>query len=598
MASVTHSDGSKKNTNGGGTTSYDDFIELRKRILLKEKELLEKKKWSEKASVKNGGEEIAAKEQLEAQKGGKLMYRSFDEFYKYKKYFEEHEVKVERDAMKLLRKCGGSYLSGGNKVSGGNDVHTPNDVHAANDVHTPNEEGDRGDHRYSYIKLKTERQGTVKQLKEYFQKMQQEQMQKRNNEMLPKRDKKGTINVVDKGKERGLNSGNTVLEKVENEKRCYPPEDDLPTTLHSSAGGVSIPQGDTKGNNQVEKQPDGCANGANAQSDHIDMKELELLYNLISEMKKSRNKGEDYIANLVQDLHNSNKRHLVRKILQILKTVDSKITSEQGKKPLESGVSQVGAGDLGKQHTKVSTSLNMQCNKAFPEKEKTNGGHTKVLTKGTFNWSSVQKNEEKKTAPVRSGSPIHVKIKKYNDAVEAGYSQIGRPLCGKVEVRKVDGSVSRTVERKKGPTKGGKATDNENSGAKGALQGGKNNQKGVTPNDRMSKQTSIAPPDGANNQSKQPNENVTSLRPNGSTVKGEANHAGKFEWFYSTMKDLYSEGDGEAGGEPNGGPRGESNDYSSEDGENDDLFLWLENRDVENVLSGKKQSDEGNTSEE
>lgn len=67
----------------------------------------------------------------------------------------------------------------------------------------------------------------------------------------------------------------------------------------------------------------------------------------------------------------------------------------------------------------------------------------------------------------------------------------------------------------------------------------------------------------------------------------------KFEWFYSTMKDLYSED-----GEPSGGPTGESNDYSSEGGENDDLFLWLENRDVENVLSGTKRSDEGEISED
>ncbi|KJP86309.1 hypothetical protein AK88_04028 [Plasmodium fragile] len=584
MASATHADGGKKNTNQGGTTSYDDFIELRKRIILKEKELLEKKKKkrAEEASVKNGGEEIAVKEEVEGQKGKVVMYRSFDEFYKYKKNFEDHEVKVKRDAMKSLSKCsasGASYVGGSSDATGGNDASGPNDVHAANNVHAANERGergDRGDHRYSYIKLKTERQGTVKQLKEYFQKMQEDQIQKRNNEMLQKRDKKGATSASDKGNERGLNSGNTVLGRMENEKRCYSPEDDLPTTLHPCAGAV-----DTRDNR------------ANSQSDHMDTKELELLCNLISEMKKSCDNGEDYIAHLVQDLHKSNKRHLVQKILQILKTVDNKITSEQGKKPLEPGESKVGEGDTRKKNPNVNTSINMvsdkrvgNADKALPDKQNTNGGHPKVLPKNTLNSSSLHKNEkEKKNAPVRSGSPIHVKIKKYNDAVQAGYSQMGRPPYAKGEVGKADGSLTRTTDPTKDPTKGEKGMDKEKSGKKGALQDGKSNQTSTTSSDET------------NSQSKRPHDNASSLPPNGNTAKSETNEAGKFEWFYATMKDLYSEDDEEVG-EPNDGPSGKPNYYSSEGSENDDLFTWLQNRDVEKVLSGKKRSDEGETSEE
>ncbi|EUD67627.1 hypothetical protein C922_01812 [Plasmodium inui San Antonio 1] len=648
MASATHSDGGRKNTSGGETTSYDDLIELRKRIILKEKELLQKKKWPEKASAENGGEEITAKEQKKPhhQEGnkGKVTYRSFDEFYRYKKHFEEHEVKVRRDAMKSLRKCGGggnevsgcnerrppNDVSGGNErrppndVSGGNERRPPNDVSGGNercppnDVHAANQQGDRGDHRYSYIKLKMERQGTVKQLKEYFQKIQQDQVQKRKNEMLLRRDKKGATVVAERGKERGANGDGTLLERMENEKRCYPSEPDLGTTLHPYADGVSSLEGEAKREDQMEKEVEKqmekqVEKQLDSQMDRHDSKELELLHTLISEMKKSSDKGEDYIANLVQDLRKSNKRHLVLKILQMLQSVDSRITSEQGKKALERDVSQVGEGDTDKQDGKVTTWVTMESNKhtgkaekrASPEREKTDGGNPKVLPKGSFTWSRDQKNDkEKKTPPIRSGSPIHVKIKKYNDAVEAGYSQMSRALDGKVEDRRGDGNLPRTVERRKGPTKGGETMNKENSAAEGVVQHGKGNQLCVTSSNGRSDQTGVTS-GGANSQSEHPNDNVGSLRPNGSTEKSEANHAGKFEWFYSTMKDLYSE-DGEVGGEPDGGlsaePDGgisvDPNDYSSEGSENNDLFLWLENRDVENVLSAKKRSDEGETSEE
>ncbi|GAW82251.1 hypothetical protein PGO_122480 [Plasmodium gonderi] len=641
----------REDSNRESKTSYGDFIELRNKIIQKEKEILEKKKKKKKSYSENGQEagkvEKDGQDEEELEEKGKVMYRTFDEFYKYKKDFEEHEVKAKNDAIKSLSKC-----------------NKERNVACDPDTSGYNNE------KYSYIKFKTERQGTVKQLKEYFQKIQDCNTQKRNNDMFLKKDKRGTVSVTDKSNKSNKSNKsddhekknfNTTLERAENEKKCYSTEDDINTTLHLcvhnkgmqnktlleplhslNSSSILIKQKNVTEDTEIIQETvnkiDNHKNKSSDEFEQMDIEEIELLYNLISEMKKSHDNGEDYISNLIEELHNSNKSYMIQKIHNMLKFFDNKMTSEQGKKPFDghsSVLPQVGrsktegkrnpSDELINRNININTNMNAEpvdktnevdaveikknkhiqlgnkiylanTNSESLDKNKMNESYRTIPTKDTKIIETINKEQErKKNQLINTSSPVYMKIKKYNSVFQDAQSKRDFPRTLKTGVDTGAEYVDPTTEQNKGTL-----DDNLSDEAKREV---KNEEKNETSNEESNEtinetsyetinETSYETINEVNKEKNNSDNNVTTESPNDSAIKNEGNHASKFEWFYSTMNEMYKSdiAIGEEKDERNGDEKDDQNEYSFEDSENNDLFLWLENRDVEHVLNGEKKN--------
>ncbi|SBS86041.1 conserved Plasmodium protein, unknown function [Plasmodium ovale] len=509
--------------NGVVPTTYVDFAELRKRIILKEKEIMERRKRNNK---QNG----------HVLENRKVVYRTFDEFYKYKKNCEEHDSKAKNEALQRLNRC----INGtnGGKLA---------------------QECERGNEKYSYIKFKKERQGTVKQLKEYFQKIEDEKLQKRNNDLFLRSSLRcGSVASKEKLNEDDIGYKKEIsVEKIKYENKKNISQDGV--NIHQSGGEtyyvsnriddannvigadddienavISGNEGEDEiGVENLEKEPmligehnnlEGTTsigypnnlevttsmgdlnnlelatsigewNQINAKIENMDTKEIELLYSLINEMKKSYGNDEDYILNLIEELHNSNKSYMIEKILDILKVFDQKVTSEKLQKRLEDP--------------------------------------SHVL--------SSHKNEN-------SSHDIDTEIQDSNDLPKEGISETVLSTSDPADAR------SGTNEH----------DDGENCGEK------RGNPQNVLVEDEA--------------------ENLISKTISTEyKTKREVNDAGNFDWFYATMGDIYRR-EMNVKGEDHDDLKDDMKDYSSEGSEKGDLFLWLQNRDVENVLNEEKKN--------
>ncbi|SBT40988.1 conserved Plasmodium protein, unknown function [Plasmodium ovale wallikeri] len=557
--------------NGVVPTTYVDFAELRKRIILKEKEIMERRKRN---NAQNG----------HVLENSKVVYRTFDEFYKYKKNCEEHDSKAKNEALQRLNRC----INGtnGGKLA---------------------QECERGNEKYSYIKFKKERQGTVKQLKEYFQKIEDEKLQKRNNDLFLRSSLRcGSVASKEKLNEDDIDYKKEIsVEKIKHENKKYisqdgvniyqsgaetyyvsnrsddannviGADDDIENAVISGNEGedeigaenleqepmligdpnnlevttsmgdpnnlevttsmgdpnnleVTTSMGDPNNLEVTTSMEDpnnlegttsmgdpnnlelttsigdlnnlelatsiGEWNQINAKIENMDTKEIELLYSLINEMKKNYGSDEDYISNLIEELHNSNKSYMIEKILDILKVFDQKVTSEKLQKRLED-----------------------PSHVLFPHKNE------------------------------NSSHDIDIEIRDSNDFPKEGISETALSSSDHADVR------SGTNEH----------GDGENCGEK------RGNTQNVLVEDEKEKQIS----------------NTISME---YKTKREVNDTGNFDWFYATMGDIYKR-EMNVKGEDHDNLKDDMKDYSSDGSEKGDLFLWLQNRDVENVLNEEKKN--------
>ncbi|SCM08896.1 conserved Plasmodium protein, unknown function [Plasmodium chabaudi chabaudi] len=306
--------------------SYSYFSELRNKIILKEKEIAERRNKELKRGHKN--------------ETNKVTYRTFDEFYKYKKNYEDYESKIKNETWKCLNK----------------NRYKERDNLNHNDIKLVSTE--KSDDKYSYTKFKMERAGTVKQLKEYFQQIQNEKLQKKN-QSLPRKSSNKNYSTP-------INDNNIVIEKNEidikqdesnqvdshNEQENIKTDNIKMTTKNIDFSGNSIAlikKNNNEFNNDMKREisieredtnEGGSTLGRGStferedteemtedeifdeQIENMDKTEINLLYNLINEMKKGSENDEDYISNLIEELHNSNKGYVVDKILHILKNFD------------------------------------------------------------------------------------------------------------------------------------------------------------------------------------------------------------------------------------------------------------------------------------
>ncbi|ETB62786.1 hypothetical protein YYC_00470 [Plasmodium yoelii 17X] len=450
--------------------SYSYFSELRKKIILKEQEIAEKRNKELKRGHKN--------------ENNKVTYRSFDEFYKYKKKYEDYESKIKNETWKHLNK---SQFKERDKLNNINFISI-----------------EQNDEKYSYTKFKMERAGTVKQLKDYFQKIQNEKLQKKNQSLIRKSNSKNwstPLNGGNIGKEKG--EANEKSEKNEANEANEPISEQNQTTesnvktdcnnkistknIDFSGNSIALIKknnnefiDDTKRNISIEREDTtegGSTFGRGStferdendeiiedeilddEIENMDKREINLLYNLINEMKKGNENDEDYISNLIEELHNSDKGYLIEKILNILKKFD------KNEKPYQ-----------------ISN-----------------------LSSGEFNENIISK--------------------------ELEYSQITKNQI--IEKREeFDSTLSEQDDK------------NEI----------KNNKK-------------------LNN-----------------NIKKEDKNDSQFEWFYSNMDDIYKK-------EINSNIdkniiNDEIKEYSSDSSEKQDLFLWLDNKHVQNVITKESQIEE------
>ncbi|CXJ00533.1 conserved Plasmodium protein, unknown function [Plasmodium berghei] len=452
--------------------SYSYFSELRKKIILKEQEIAEKRNKELKQGHKN--------------KNNKVTYRSFDEFYKYKKKCEDYESKIKNETWRHLNK---------NRSKERNNLN--------NNINLISIE--KNDEKYSYTKFKMERAGTVKQLKDYFQQIQNEKLQKKNKSLIRKNNSKNYSTP--------LNDNNIIIEKNETNIKqnefnqiYYITEHDhtndlniktdynnkiITKNIDFSGNSIALIKknnneltDDTKRNISIERE-DTTEGGStfgrgstferdeaeeiiddeilDEEIENMDKTEINLLYNLINEMKKGNENDENYISNLIEELHNSNKGYMIEKILNILKKFDKNV------KPY-------------------------QISKLSGEFEES------IISKELDDYPQITKNQ------------IMEKREEW------------------------DGNLSEQINR-----------DEINNSRKQSL----NNE---TQNDE---------------------------------IKKEDKDDSQFEWFYSTMDDICKR-------EINSSMdqnivNNEIKEYSSDDSEKQNLFLWLNNKHVENVIIEESQ---------
>ncbi|SBS96535.1 conserved Plasmodium protein, unknown function [Plasmodium malariae] len=681
---------SREKATESGITTFSNFAELRKSITLKEQEINDRRSSlkihrdsdndlthnhykksehnRENTSVHNrengsvhNRENGSVHNSENTNEHNKFVYRSFDKFYKCKNYCEEYKTKVKNETLQSMSECtsknesdpGGKYkdISISNKATISTIVSNENTISSSKSSTIPTAENEKSSDKYCYIKFKKERQGTVKQLKEYFQKIQDEKLQKRNNNLFYKNNQKFNNTIREKNCANFFKSKDTTLEKIDNYKKEFiceyiKYENELMInngynncecelgvqTTHDKyvedGALITTDEGKEKqkGISSISRVSDmrevsrhneltgtGQINQLSAKIENMKTEEKELLHSLISEMKKSLCNDEDegHISNSVEQLEDSERRrYMITRILDILKIYDGKMPSEEGMPKCSHAcahffqLEQNKMGKKGKEGEMVEMVEKDQMNEKDAKNESCiipkdfeslQQGHIIEQMKEEKNEidkviSTQNKEVSACNAPLnklKESSAYHAKIKttsEHCDTISSNErdSEIAMNNCSYINtnIKNYENVVEKHSE-------------------------GKNTCKGnAETNISIKNHTETANCHNINNTYQNKKRFSKKIAKDNRIKKDSVNNASKFEWFYSTLDDIHK-GKIRVNGVKddlmeylkddltdniNGGGK----EYSSEDSENNDLFLWLENRDVQNVLKGEKKIvDEG-----
>ncbi|ETW59729.1 hypothetical protein PFMC_04538 [Plasmodium falciparum CAMP/Malaysia] len=599
----------KNKSNGVGKSIcfYEDFIKLREKILLKEKEILEKRN---KCLSKNDDNCYVGNK-------NKVIYRTFDEFYKYKKSCEENEHKRQKEALHLL-----------NKRNKNNNKQIIESI--------------RNNEKYSYIKFKKERQGTVKYLKEYFQKMQEDNLKKKKkNDVLNKLERKPYMIKKDvtkgmvyrkKEKDDDIINGDIINDDIINDDIINDDiingdiingdiingditnddiingdiingdiingdiindditNDDITNDniinddiTNDDITNDNITNGDiingdiindditndditndniTNDNITNDNTPNdyitndntpndyitnylSIDNSENLQFDNMNEKEIKLLQELINDMKKNCKNDEDYISNVIEDLYNNNQIYIIDKIYNILKNVDKEILQESKLNAINYDASHLFLnnkemlmnGDILQKNKKVPSMENIDIN---------NMDNCKNQNESIQKINDYKRTKKNQAQEILDNMNEYMYYNKCNNYVN----------CNKdVNINNENNSKLFVEDDNLENNKNGDYGDKDINITK------KKNSKLI----KKFKQKS--------------NKNIK-----------DANYTNKFDWFYNTMNDIYKEQIVNNQQEDiNSNLYEESKDiFSDEDSEKNDMFLWLKNKDIENVLCEKR----------
>ncbi|ETW54540.1 hypothetical protein PFUGPA_03148 [Plasmodium falciparum Palo Alto/Uganda] len=542
----------KNKSNGVGKSIcfYEDFIKLREKILLKEKEILEKRN---KCLSKNDDNCYVGNK-------NKVIYRTFDEFYKYKKSCEENEHKRQKEALHLL-----------NKRNKNNNKQIIESI--------------RNNEKYSYIKFKKERQGTVKYLKEYFQKMQEDNLKKKKkNDVLNKLERKPYM--IKKDVTKGM-----VYRKKEKDDDIINGDIINDDIINDDIINDDIINGDIINDNSE-----------NLQFDNMNEKEIKLLQELINDMKKNCKNDEDYISNVIEDLYNNNQIYIIDKIYNILKNVDKEILQESKLNAINYDASHLFLnnkemlmnGDILQKNKKVPSMENIDINNMDNCKNQN---------------ESIQKINDYKRTKKNQAQEILDNMNEY-----MYYNKCNNYVNCNSDFHEVLWEKQNDDNNKKNDDDNNKKNDNDNNKKNDDDNNKKNddnyneyiltlnNKEDVNINNENNSKLFVEDDNLENNKNGDYGDkdiNITKKK-NSKLIKKfkqksnknikDANYTNKFDWFYNTMNDIYKEQIVNNQQEDiNSNLYEESKDiFSDEDSEKNDMFLWLKNKDIENVLCEKR----------
>ncbi|ETW27732.1 hypothetical protein PFFCH_04857 [Plasmodium falciparum FCH/4] len=516
----------KNKSNGVGKSIcfYEDFIKLREKILLKEKEILEKRN---KCLSKNDDNCYVGNK-------NKVIYRTFDEFYKYKKSCEENEHKRQKEALHLL-----------NKRNKNNNKQIIESI--------------RNNEKYSYIKFKKERQGTVKYLKEYFQKMQEDNLKKKKkNDVLNKLERKPYM--IKKDVTKGM-----VYRKKEK-------DDDI---INGDIINDDIINDDIINDDIIND------NSENLQFDNMNEKEIKLLQELINDMKKNCKNDEDYISNVIEDLYNNNQIYIIDKIYNILKNVDKEILQESKLNAINYDASHLFLnnkemlmnGDILQKNKKVPSMENIDINNMDNCKNQ-NESIQKIN-----DYKRTKKNQAQEILDNMNEYMYYNKCNNYVNCNSDFHENTSWDIQNQNDNTKIINVYLKIyIVRHRIRIKDVNINNENNSKLFVEDDNLENNKNG----DYGDKDINIT--------KKKNSKLIKKFKQKSNKNIKDANYTNKFDWFYNTMNDIYKEQIVNNQQEDiNSNLYEESKDiFSDEDSEKNDMFLWLKNKDIENVLCEKR----------
>ncbi|SOV17900.1 conserved Plasmodium protein, unknown function [Plasmodium sp. gorilla clade G2] len=594
---------------------YEDFIKLKEKILLKEKEIVEKRN---KCLNKN-------EDNCSLVNKNKVIYRTFDEFYKYKKSYEEYENKRQKEALQLLNK---RNINNNKQII----------------------ESISNNEKYSYIKFKKERQGTVKYLKEYFQKIQEDNLKKKKkNYLLNKLERKAymTKELVDRKKEKDKNviDENITNDDITNDDITNDDitnddvtndditndditNDDITndniTSDNITSDNITSDNitSDNITNDNITSDTITCDNSKNIHFDNMNEQDIKLIQELIDAMKKDYKNDEDYISNLFEDLYNNNQTYMIDKIFHILKNVDKKVL-------LESTINTFTSDDS---HLHLNNN-DMLINEDFLQtnKEKNSMEIIDIINNldnckdQNYNIQKINDNNKKEKnqeQEILDNMHEHMHDNKCNNGLE--YNNNVNCNSDLHEVLWVKQNDNNNNNKKDDDNNNDKDDDdnnnNNNNNDKDDDDDDNNNyyynecihtstqKKHIHINNQINNKLYIEDDNSENNKNEdyedkdiniikeKNNKLIKKIKQKSKKNIKDTNYTNKFDWFYNTINDIYEEEIvNNHQDDINYSLYDENKDtFSDEDSEKNDMFLWLKNKDIENVLSEKRTSMDDN----
>lgn len=217
-------------------------------------------------------------------------FESFEELRAYTKSSKEKDQNTRNETSQMLTRLKES------------------DVENRNEIPKENE-------KYSYLKVKLETKGKVKQLKEYFQRLEEEKKERRKNVYIKKNEpaaravKKWLHDRImkshSKGNQPGIEYGPYVYMENGND-----------TTSNKDGWKEEM----LYEHLQMNKEE-----FVNSKT-----KEIDLLFKIMTDLKQNYERDGTYLSKLKHEMKDSNKMHMIDKILDLLKWIKQKKDEESG----------------------------------------------------------------------------------------------------------------------------------------------------------------------------------------------------------------------------------------------------------------------------
>lgn len=217
-------------------------------------------------------------------------FESFEELRAYTKNSKENNQNMKNETSQMLTRLKESEVENRN-------------------------ENPKENEKYSYLKVKSETKGKVKQLKEYFQRLEEEKKERRKNVYIKKNEP--AARAVKKWLRDRIMKNQSKGNQIGIEYGHY---------VHMENG------------NDITSNKDGWKE--EMLYEHLQMnkeefvnsktKEIDLLFKIMTDLKQNYEHDGTYISKLKNEMKDSNKMQMIDKILDLLKWIKQKKDEESG----------------------------------------------------------------------------------------------------------------------------------------------------------------------------------------------------------------------------------------------------------------------------